>query len=266
MKKAAPPAKTKKKTGPRPKQKHLHIYTYGYCCQNNKRGSRSAIGVYIQDTAIDDKHNVSSLTSLYRKQTSEVASLLAVKHILDAGKQKDHPLYKYVVSPNVHLVVHVDTKATAEWCNKRGHKWALHGYPARPHTELLRDVYEMSATLQTRNKLHVRLSDPRNPDLQGTMMAKRLAKSAVEQAIVSTEKDDFYLNSHFGICVFDDGPRYNLQVPPHEHTYAISKGAWWDDEQKTFFLYEHDVGCHYDMRRTDWINLHKMFAADDVDH
>ena len=25
------------------KKKKIHIYTYGYCCQNNKRGSRSAI-------------------------------------------------------------------------------------------------------------------------------------------------------------------------------------------------------------------------------
>lgn len=256
---------TKAKPHPTPKRKCLHIYTYGYCCKNNKRGSRSAIGVYIRDSAIDSKHNVSCLTSLYRKQTSEVASLLAVQYILDAGKHTRHPLHKYVVAHNVQMVVHVDTKATADWCNKRGDKWALQGYPTRPHIELLREVHQMSATLQTANTLHVCPSTPNDSDHQSTLMAKRLAKSAVERAIVSSEKEDFYLNSHFGICVFDDGPRYNLEVPPHEHSYASSKGAWWDDEQKTFFVYEHDVGCHYDMRRTDWLNLRKMYDADDID-
>lgn len=65
--------------------------------------------------------------------------------------------------------------------------------------------------------------------------------------------------------MYDDGPRYDLDVPLHEHRYAISKGAWWDDEKKTFFVLEYDVGCHYDMRRTDWVNLRNMFEVDEMD-
>ena len=260
------------KSTPSPKSKSastlktIHLYTYGYCCQNNKRGSRSAIGIYIKGTPIGDKHNIGALTSLYSKQTSDVASLLAIKNIIDSAKRKKHPLHKYAIAPNVQFVVHTDTKATSSWCNERGKELARQGFPTRPHIELLKDVYQLCAKWQSKGKLRVCVSNPSyHPDRQSTVLARRLAKSAVEQAIVSTEKEDFYLNSHFGICVFDDGPRYNLRVPAHEHTYVNSKGAWWDDDEKTFFVYEYDVGCHYDMRRTDWVNLRKMFGVDEVD-
>lgn len=241
----------------------IHIYTYGYCCQNNKRGSRSAIGIYVKGTDIHDKHNIGQLTSLYEKQTSEVASLLAVRNVVGAAKQKAHPLHKYIRSHKVQLVIHTDTKNTSDFCTRRGDMLKREGFPIRPHIELLKALYTSCQPLLQSNRIRVvPYNEHYQPDENSMVLAKRLAKEAVRCAIVSTEKEDFYLNSHHGICVYDDGPRCILDVPKHEHKYAISKGAWWDDETKTFFLYEYDVGCHYDMRRTDWINLRKMFDAD----
>ena len=252
---------------PQPRsQKTIHIYTYGYCCQNSKRGSRGAIGVYIRGTRIDDKHNIGATTSLYSKQTSEVSSLLAVQNVVEAYKRTTHPMYKYVHAPNVQLVLHVDTVVTKGWCTGRGVQLAKEGFPNRPHIELLKSVCNSCSSLQRESKVRITLTNENyTPDRDGTKMAKRLAKQAVERAITTTEKQDFYLNSHFGICMYDDGPRYDLDVPLHEHRYAISKGAWWDDEKKTFFVLEYDVGCHYDMRRTDWVNLRNMFEVDEMD-
>lgn len=245
------------------KVQKIHIYTYGYCCQNNKRGSRSAIGIYIKGTDIHEKYNIGQLTSLYDKQTSEVASLLAVSNVIGAAKQKAHPLYKYIHSQNVQLVIHTDTKNTFNFCTRSGDMLKREGFPKRPHIEILKTLHTSCQPLLQSNRIQVVLyNELYQPDEQSMLLARRLAKEAVRQAIVSTEKEDFYLNSYHGICLYDDGPRYKLDVPMHERTYAISKGAWWDDERKTFFVYEYDVGCHYDMRRTDWINLRKMFDAD----
>lgn len=242
-------------------KQQIHIYTYGYCCQNNKRGSRSAIGIYVKGTDIQDPHNVGQLTSLYDKQTSEVASLLAVLNVVGATKQKNHPLHKYIRSPRVQLVLHIDSKNTYDFCTRRCHQLKREGFPIRPHIALLQTVYTACQPLLESKRIQLmQYNENYRPDHYNMLLAKRLAKESVRTAIVSTEKEDFYLNSHHGICMYDDGPRYNLNVPHQEHKYAISKGAWWDDEQKTFFIYQYDVGCHYDMRRIDLINLQKMFG------
>ena len=248
------------------KQKHkVHVFTYGYCCNNNKRGSRAAIGVYVQGTTIHESYNMGMTTSLYNKQTSETASLLAVQQVIDASQEHSHPLYKYFKSEKVTIVVHVDTKDTVEWCTGKGKQLEREGFPLRSNIHIIRSLYQALLPLRKASKVRIVLSDKSDKaHYQNTMIAKRLAKDAIYTAITETEKKIYYLNSHYGMCMYDDGPRYNLNVPLYDQAYAISKGAWWDDEHKTFFVYKHDVGCHYDMRLVDYINLRNMYDSEDL--
>ena len=242
----------------------IHIYTYGYCCNNNKRGSRAAIGVYVQGTDIQEHYNMGMTTSLFNKQTSDTASLLAVQYVVDASRKASHPLYKYFQSDKITIVIHVDTKDTKEWCTGKGKQLQREGFPPRSNIHIIRTLYEALKPLRDASKLRIVLSEKTNKaQHQHTTIAKRLAKDAIYQAITETEKKIYYLNSHYGMCVYDDGPRYNLDVPIYDYSYAISKGAWWDDEHKIFFVYKHDVGCHYDMRLVDYINLRNMYDTED---
>ena len=67
----------------------LHVYVFGYCHREGQRGSRAGYGVHIDGTEpTDTTRNVSSPVSLYTKQTSNVASLLAVEAALEAARRR----------------------------------------------------------------------------------------------------------------------------------------------------------------------------------
>lgn len=238
-----------------------HIYTYGYCSENNKRGGRASIGIYVRDTSLDDVQNRSKLTILYEKQTSEAASLLAVEKVVAAAHQSKHSLYPYFNDRAKRVVLHVDTHDTVEWCTGKGAQLKREGFPARPSIDIIKRVYELVQPLRESGVLRVVQALPATykTDYDGFHLAKRLAKNAVVQSLHSDEKELYDINTEKGPCLYDDGPIIWLNVPPHEYSYARLKGAWWDNNKKTFFLYKNDVGCHYDMTRLDYINLRHMF-------
>jgi hypothetical protein len=241
----------------------IHVYTYGYCSNNAKRGSRGAIGVFVRDTEIHDPANRSMVTSLYEKQSSGVASLLAVEKVVDAATNPKHALHGYFHTNHMRVVVHVDTRDTTEFCTGKGAQLEKEGFPVRSSIDAIRRVYAKVKPLRAAGVLRIVATDTTRyrTDYDGTALARRLAKNAVMRALTTNEKKLFYLNSTYGVgCMYDDGPRFDLDVPHHEYAYARSKGAWWDAEVKTFFLYENDVGCHYDMRRVDYVNLRNLYG------
>ena len=239
----------------------VHIYTYGYCSNNNKRGARAGIGVYVRDTPIDDEHNRSKLTILYEKQTSDVASLLAVEKVVEAAHKTKHILYPYFNDVSKRVVLHIDTHNTVEMCTGKGAQLEKEGFPPRASIDTIKRVYTLVKPLRTAGVLRIVHSQPERfkTDYEGTQLAKRLAKNAVEQAMNGEEKHLYDMNSKYGPCLYDDGPIIYIVVPPYEYSYARLKGAWWDNTKKSFFLYENDVGCHYDMTRVDYINLRYLF-------
>jgi hypothetical protein len=242
----------------------IHIYTYGYCSNYNKRGARAGMGIYVRDTSVDDAQNRSKLTILEEKQTSEVASLLAVEKVVESAKKRTHIMYPYFNNPSHRVVLHVDTQLTAEMCTGKGEQLEKEGFPPRASIDTIKRVYTLVKPLRASGVLRVVHSQPERfkTDYEGTQLAKRHAKNAVQRAHDGDEgaRRKYYdMNSDFGPCMYDDGPIIYLDVPPHEYTYARSKGAWWDNTKKTFFLYENDVGCHYDMTRVDYLNLRIMF-------
>ena len=239
----------------------VHIYTYGYCSNNNKRGARAGIGIYVRDTNIDDEQNRSKLTILYEKQTSDVASLLAVEKVVEGASKSKHVLYDYFNNASIRVVLHVDNKNTVEMCTGKGAQLEKEGFPPRSNIDTIKRVYRLVKPLRSSGVLRVVQAQPERfqTDHEGITLARRLAKNAVEASMHGEEKKLYDMNSEYGPCLYDDGPIIYLDVPPHEYSYARSKGAWWDKTKKQFFIYENDVGCHYDMTRLDYIHLRFLF-------
>lgn len=252
--------------GGAPRSTNVHIYTSGFCRNNRQRGSRSGYGVHVRDQLplTDLKGNTYKLTTLGEKQSSDVASLLAVDHVLSSTTLPFTPLQKrlrkYLLDPRVTVVVHTDTADTAAWCTHAGKQYANEGFPPRPSGETIKRVYEAVQRELKRSPDTLRIVPPDTTTRAhhaGAQYAKQLASKAVDFAVDTHEKESFFPMSG---CLFDDDRRIVLKVPPHENGYALSKGAWWDVDDHKFFLYPNpDVGCHYDMCQTDYTNLIRMF-------
>ena len=87
---------------------YLNVFIYGYCYREGLRGSRGGYGVYIEGTAPNDTtRNVSSPVSLYTKQTSKVASLLAIEEALETRIVR-----RAFKNPKIQTVIYVDDPYT----------------------------------------------------------------------------------------------------------------------------------------------------------
>lgn len=252
----------------------LHVYTYGYCINDGKRGSRAGYGIHVHGHVpiTDVRGNLNKLTLIRTKQTRKVASLLAVEKVVEAASMTTPPRLAFqrtlrdaFRSPETSIVIHVDLPDTVAACTTGGERLEKLGFPARSNIQYLKRVYGSVKPFVVSGRIRVVLSEHSTDrrDHEGSMCARQLAKNAVVNAVQNTEKELFVVNSG---CTFDDERRIMLRVPVHEYAYARSKGAWWDMEEQSFFVYNdierpsyHDVGGYYDMRPTDYINLRQMF-------
>jgi hypothetical protein len=257
-----------------PKHAAVHVYTYGYCTNDGKRGSRAGFGVHVRgcEPITNNTGNLSRLTLLQTKQSREVASLLAVEKVVSALNQATPPrlaiqrtLRDVFRDASTTVTLHVDMESTLSACTNGGEQLEIKGFPNRSNIAYIRRVFVAIRPLLATKRLRICKSNYTTNalDREGTSNARQLAKNAVQTAMHDTEKASFVVNSG---CTFDDSARMQLHVPPHEYTYARSKGAWWDAEHQTFYLYKEgdtpekvDVGAYYDMRATDYLNLQAMF-------
>lgn len=276
------------------KRKAINVFTYGYCSNAGKRGGRAAMGIFaeLSVSALPSPVIVRRkiLTPMWEKQTSEVAALLAVEKAIDIRALAKNPLSPYLQldkngrdrdnnKSRVIVILHVSSSHLKELLTTKGDALEDAGYPPCPNIDVIRRVHTKLKPLRDNMVVAIAVSQT-NPDTTESpdmvsapksapsyrtlkmRAARLLAKSAVRIAKSSKSKEfDLYkLNNSDGGNVFDDGPRVELNVPPHEYEYAFQKGARWDDETNVFYLYNHDLGVHYDMRKVDAINLKLLYA------
>lgn len=239
----------------------LHVYVFGYCHREGQRGSRAGYGVYVDGTTpTDTARNVSAPVSLYTKQTSNVASLLAVEAALDTS------LVRRASRRDVRVVVHVDDPYTLSMLTYKGAELEAQGYPPRANHLLVARTRKAFAHTARTAKHHpvllpIDLDDAAHAEGYGH--ARRLAKTAVERLrhtplAQGGEQEWYYLQNG---CAYDDTKRLRLAVPPYDRAYALSKGAWWDWEEREWYTYgPQDLGVHYDMTGADFRNLMCLYG------
>lgn len=234
----------------------VHVYTYGYCHRQGQRGSRAAYSVHFARRPYDHPDQLGRLVSIeaYR-QTAHVASLLAVKAVLT------HPHLKRARYADTQLVVHVDDPYVMSMITSKGRELARQGWSARrPNLSLVRDIYEVRRALGNRVRC-VLATRPKDKDgLNAYRDVRRHAWNIIDHARNASLKDGGERERfapQLG-CTYEN--RTYLQVPPEDRAYALSKGAWVDEVDGRFYTYgDQDLGCHYDMRRTDYINLMRLY-------
>lgn len=244
----------------------LNVYVFGYCHREGQRGSRAGYGVYIEGTTpTDTARNVSVPVSLYTKQTSNVASLLAVEAALET------PLVRRASrrTSDVRVVVHVDDPYTLSMLTYKGAELEAQGYPPRANHLLVARVRKAFVHTVRTAKHHpvllpIDLDDAAHAEGYGH--ARRLAKTAVERLrdtplAQGGEQEWYYLQDG---CAYDDTKRMRLTVPTYDRAYALSKGAWWDWEEREWYTYgPQDLGVHYDMTGVDFRNLMCLYGGGD---
>lgn len=240
----------------------LHVYVFGYCHREGQRGSRAGYGVYIDGTTpTDTARNVSAPVSLYTKQTSNVASLLAVEAALDTS------LVRRASRHDVRVVVHVDDPYTLSMLTYKGAELEAQGYPPRANHRLVARARKAFAHTVRAAKHHpvllpIDLDDA--AQAEGYAHARRLAKTAIERLrdtplAQGGEQEWYYLQNG---CAYDDTKRMRLTIPPYDRAYALSKGAWWDWEAREWYTYgPQDLGVHYDMTGVDFRNLMFLYGG-----
>lgn len=240
----------------------LHVYVFGYCHREGQRGSRAGYGVHIDGTEpTDTTRNVSSPVSLYTKQTSNVASLLAVEAALEA------PLVRKTAKRDVRLVVHVDDPYTLSMLTYKGAELEAQGYPPRANHLLVARVRKAFAYTVRTSKHHPVLLpiDLDNANqAEGYGHARRMAKTAVERLrhtpLAQGGEQEWYEIQNG--CAYDDTKRLRLAIPSYDRAYAFSKGAWWDWEEREWYTYgPQDLGVHYDMTGVDFRNLMFLYGS-----
>ena len=241
----------------------LHVYVFGYCHREGQRGSRAGYGVYIDGTEpADTTRNVSAPVSLYTKQTSNVASLLAVEAALEA------PIVRKTATRDVRIIVHVDDPYTLSMLTYKGAELEAQGYPPRANHLLVARVRKAFAYTVRTSKHHPVLLpiDLDNADqAEGYGHARRLAKTAVERLrhtpLAQGGEQEWYEIQNG--CSYDDTKRLRLAIPSYDRAYAFSKGAWWDWEEREWYTYgPQDLGVHYDMTGVDFRNLMFLYGGD----
>ena len=218
--------------------------------------------------------NFGKLTVIQRKQTRKVASMHALEKVLEAANPHVSPRLAVQRTlqhafGRVPVVIHVDMEDTLSACTTLGDTQAQLGFPPRPDVQYVKRLHTGYSAVRERlgeSGVRLVLSSPtrRSRAFASLEVARTLAKQAMDAAVYGPERAYFKVNND---CEFNDDHRIFLNVPPHEHEYARSKGAWWDHDTQRYFLYHHaerpssrDVGAYYDMCPTDYVNLREMFG------
>jgi hypothetical protein len=238
----------------------LYVYIFGYCYREGKRGSRAAYGVYIYGIPYKEQaRHVSAPVSMYAKQTSKVASL----HAFEAGLESD--VIRNALRSDVRVIFYIDDPYTLSMLTYKGAELESQQYPPRSNYKTIRRVREAMKKAFTQAKHHpnllpIDLTDARQAE--GYANARRMAKSVIDRLRHTSkaeggEKEMYELQDG---CAYDDTARIRLNVPPHDRKYALSKGAWWDWDEGSWYTYgPNDLGIHYDMTRIDLLNLLNLY-------
>lgn len=238
----------------------LFVYLFGYCHREGQRGSRAAYGVYIHGIPYKEQtRHVSAPVSMYAKQTSKVASL----HAFEAALESD--VVRHALRSDVRVMFYIDDPYTLSMLTYKGAELEAQQYPPRANYKTIKRVREAMKKAFKRanhhpNLLPVDLTDARQAE--GYANARRMAKSVIDH-LRHTPKADGGEQEMYELqngCAYDDTARIRLHVPPHDRKYALSKGAWWDWEEGSWYTYgPDDLGIHYDMTRIDLLNLLNLY-------
>jgi hypothetical protein len=234
------------------------VYIYGYCYNEGRRGSRATYGVFFAKSDYADRtKNIQRAVSLHSKQTSKVACLNAIEEVLT------HPYLKKYVRNKIPITIHVDNTYAYEMLTTKGDELAAQNFPPRANHELIRRVYRaIQAHAPWFRLTTVDLQLER--DRVAYSHARRLARDKLETLVHVPQKEGGEMELfrlQLG-CSYDDTKRIYLNVPSYDREYALSKGAWWDYEDERWYTYgTQDLGSHYDMRRTDYLNLTNLYGS-----
>lgn len=197
---------------------NLYVYTDGACINNGSKDARASIGIFFSK---DNPNNVSK--ELFGKNlTNNIAELTAVIEAISIIKLLKFP-NKIIITDSNYVILCATTYGykleKKEWKVKEGKKIR--------NLELIKELYNLTQKYDIKYQ-HIK-SHTGNKDKHsiGNYYADLLAN----QAINNEEKKII--------------PRIYLKVKYADKDDAKSKGARWDAEKKSWYIFEDNSNKSY---------------------
>lgn len=192
---------------------NLYVYTDGACVNNGTREAKAGIGIFFSK---DSPNNVSR--ELHGENlTNNIAELTAIIEAISIIKSSKKP-NKIIITDSEYAIKCATTYGSKlekkEWKVKKDGKTI-------PNLELVKELYELT------NKYNIQyqhiLAHTGNKDRHsiGNYYADLLANKSINNQKTKISNPRVYLNVKYA-----------------DKDYAKSKGARWDADKKSWYIYE----------------------------
>jgi ribonuclease HI len=199
---------------------NLYVYTDGACINNGSKNARASIGIFFSK---DNPNNVSRELN-GKDLTNNIAELTAIIEAILIIKSLKIPNKIIITDSNYAILcatTYGDKLEIKEWKVKEGKKI--------PNLELIKELYELTKKYNIKYQ-HIKAhTGKKDKHSLGNYYADLFANQAInnnEKQIVST-------------------PRIYLKVKYADKDDAKSKGARWDADKKSWYIYEDNSNKPY---------------------
>jgi ribonuclease HI len=203
---------------------NLYVYTDGACINNGSDNAKAGIGVYFGK---DHPNNISKELSNDNgkiKLTNNIAELVAIIEAINIIKTSSKP-NKIIITDSEYAI-----KCATTYGNKLEKKgWKLKDKDV-PNLDLVKKVYELTNKYEIQFK-HI-LAHTGNKDRHsiGNYYADLLANKAINSNPIPKKPSN---------------PRVYLKVPYAKKDEAKAKGARWDADKKSWYIFEDNPNKSY---------------------
>jgi ribonuclease HI len=199
----------------------LYVYTDGACSNNGSKNARAGIGIYF------DKENPNNVSRelIGDKLTNNIAELTAIIEAILIIKTIDIP-NKVIVTDSEYAIKCATTYGEKlemkEWKVKEGKKI--------PNLDLVKKVYEMTNKYKIKYQHVMAHTGNKDKHSIGNYHADYLANKSInnDDQIKKVSKARIYINVKYA-----------------EKEEAKSKGALWDANKKSWYIFEDNPNKSY---------------------
>ena len=200
---------------------NLYVYTDGACINNGSKDARASIGIYFSK---DNPNNVSR-ELIGKDLTNNIAELTAIIEAILMIKSLKFP-NKIIITDSNYAILCATTYGykleKKEWKVKEGKKI--------PNLELVKELYELTKKYDIKYQHIMAHTGKKDKHSIGNYYADLLANQAInnheKKTIIST-------------------PRIYLKVKYADKDDAKSKGARWDADKKSWYIFEDNSNKSY---------------------
>ena len=205
---------------------NLYVYTDGACINNGSSNAKAGIGIYFSKDHPDNISKELNNDNGNIKLTNNIAELVAIIEAINIIKKSSKP-NKIIITDSAYAIKCATTYGSK--LEKKGWKQKKDDEEI-PNLDLVKRLYELTNKYDIQYK-HV-LAHTGNKDRHsiGNYYADLLANKAINAGAIPKKPSN---------------PRIYLKVPYAKKDEAKAKGARWDAEKKSWYIFEDNSNKSY---------------------